>query len=112
MEAYKATMGRTFKAQMNYIYAVEMRNKNIVMFRLTAEERRDVTSAKQKWDMFRKASHSIMEIPLNLLAEVAGDYASVYFMKTLQKSLGSLIDIASKRMRIKELKEVKRNVES
>jgi hypothetical protein len=112
METYKATLGRTFKAQMNYIYAVEMRNRNIVMFTLTAEERKEVISARKKWEGFRKASHTIMEIPPNLLAEVAGDYASVYFMKTLYKSLGSLVDISSKRMKIKELKEVKRNVES
>jgi len=112
MEVYKETSGRTFKAQMNYIYAIEMRNRNIVMFTLTAEERKEVISAKKKWEGFRKSSHTIMEIPPNLLAEVAGDYASVYFMKTLYKSLGSLMDISSKRMKIKELKEVKRNVES
>jgi hypothetical protein len=52
-----------------------------------------------------------MEIPPNLLAEAAGDYASVYFMKTMQKSLKSLMDIVSKRLKIKELEGGKRNVE-
>jgi len=112
MEVYKETSGRTFKAQLNYIYAVEMRNRNIVMFTLTAEERKEVISAKKKWESFRKASHTIMEIPPNLLAEAAGDYASVYFMKTMQKSLGSLMDIVSKRLKIKELEGGKKNVES
>jgi len=44
--------------------------------KLTADERKEVISARKKWEVFRKASYSVMEMletSPNLLIEVEGD---------------------------------------
>jgi ParB/RepB/Spo0J family partition protein len=108
MEVYKATLGRTQKAQFNYIYAIEMQNKNIVLFTLTMEQQKEVEPVRKLWERFRKLYEEIGKIDRKIFTETASDAASVYFMKSVSESMKELADYIEKVNKIKEVKEERR----
>lgn len=108
MEAYKATLGRTQKAQFNYIYAIEMQNRKIELFALTMEQRKEIEPIRKLWEKFRKLYSEMGDVETKIFAEAVNDPASVFFIRTVAKTMTALADHIEKTNKVKEVKEERR----
>jgi ParB/RepB/Spo0J family partition protein len=104
MEAYKATQGKLYKAQLNIIYAMDLKSKNVLLFELTPEQRKEVIDSADLWKKFKKLSMEIVTIvndKPDVAAEIASGPGDLNFMRLLVKVLKILDDRISKKHQIK-----------